>query len=407
MEKIFQIEKRKKAKKLYNKGWSIRKIARYLVSGKNSVNQWIKQNDDELSADKRGWEKGKLRLHKPIEEERICAIRNELEKEGSFFYGAKVVQNNYKNLYNYTLSKSFVDRTLKKNNLIISPCKAEKGKSKYMKYPIHLLGKLGKRVMSIDFIGPKYLTGSNERINFLSCKYIRPQKIGIVKRVEGQTSEDCIKTLEQVWQTHPVPDVLKVDNDSAFGTNLTHKRCIGKFTLFLLNYGIIPLYVAPRSPWNNGNVEGFNSVFSKHFWNKLQFTDEQEIDVGITKFNMEYEKYSIFSDNNPIDLPVRYLQDIKEVNPENKKVSKFKTDKIYFLRIVRRRGEKNTDEEYGFIDILKEEIKIRKDLINLFVVVCINLKNKEMKICSETETGVLIEEKTLSYEIKNIVYEKK
>lgn len=407
MRKIFQIEKRKKAKELYDQNWSIRKIAGYLVSSKNNVNKWIKTDNEAIANDLRGWKKGKLRRHLPIEKERICNIRLELEKENSFFYGSKVIQSNYKNLYNKTISKSFIDGTLKENKLVRSPQKAEKGKSKYMKYPIHTLGKLGKRVMSIDFIGPKYLTGSNERINFLSCKYIRPNKVGLVKRVEGQTTEDSILALEQVWQNHPVPDVLKVDNDSAFGTNLTHKKSIGKFTLFLLNYGIIPLYVAPRSPWNNGNVEGFNSVFSKQFWNRLQFTDEQEIDVKLTSFNMEYEKYSILTNNNPTDLNERYLQDIKEVNPENKEVRKFKADKIYFLRIVRRKGEKETEEEYGFIEVLKEEIKIRKDLINLFVVVCIDLKNKEMKISSETESGDLIIEKITKYEIKNIVYEKK
>ncbi len=29
-------------------------------------------------------------------------------------------------------------------------------------------------MMSIDFIGPKYLKGSDNMINFLTCKYIRP-----------------------------------------------------------------------------------------------------------------------------------------------------------------------------------------------------------------------------------------
>lgn len=406
MQKIFQIEKRKKAIQLHEKGWSIRKIAKYLISSKNSVNKWIKLNEETVNIDLRGWEKGKLRKHRNIEKERICAIRLELEKEDSFFYGIKVVQSNYKNLYGELLPNSFIYNTLKEHNLVKVHPKKEKGKSKYMKYPIHTLNKLGKRVMSIDFIGPKYLSGSGERLNFLSCKYIRPKKVGMIKRVKGQTTEESILILKDVWQTNPIPDVLKIDNDSAFGTNLTHKRSIGKFTLFLLNYGIIPLYVAPRSPWNNGTVEGFNSVFSKQFWNRLQFTNEQEIDVKLTAFNLEYEKYSILSNNSSTELVEKYIQDINGVNPENKEVSKFNANKIYFLRIVRRKGEKETDEEYGFIDVLKEEIKIRKDLINLFVIVCIDLKNRTMTISSETESGDLIIEKEKRYEIKNLVYKK-
>ena len=131
--------------------------------------------------------------------------------------------------------------------MVKSPQKKRKGASKYMQYPQYTLNKLGKIVMSMDFISQKYLKGSSDKINFLSCKYIRPKKEGIVKRVEGQTTDEVIKILKELWQTEPVPDVLKVDNDSAFGTNLSQEMCVGRLTLFLLNLGIKPLYVAPRS----------------------------------------------------------------------------------------------------------------------------------------------------------------
>jgi hypothetical protein len=49
---------------------------------------------------------------------------------------------------------------------------------------------------------------------------------------------------------------------------------------------------------------------------------------------------------------------------------------IYFLRIVRRKKDKGSDKEYGFIDILKHEIKLPKDLINLFVFRVLDLKSK-------------------------------
>jgi transposase len=404
MNKEFQIERRKKAKELHKKGWPIRKIAAHLVVSKTSVTRWVKTTDDSIELDLRGWQKGKTRRHSTITKERICSLRRELEKEDSFFYGNTVIQKNYLQLYGESLSISFIYRILKENNLVKHQNKKEKGKSRYMNYPNYTLSKLGKRVMSVDFIGPKYLAGSNEKINFITCKYIRPDKVGIARRIDGQTSENAILFLEDIWKKYPIPDVLKVDNDAAFGSNLSAKKCIGKFTLFLLNYGITPLYIAPRSPWNNGDVEGYNSVFSKHFWNKLQFTDEEEIDVQLNSFNVEYEKFSLLSDNNPTDLVDKYIQNIEEVDPRNKVVSKFKAHNIYFLRIVRRKEGKGTDQEYGYIDILKEGIKIRKDLINLFVVVCIDLKNKEIRISTETESGKLIVEKTNKYTVKNIIY---
>ncbi|RLG23738.1 hypothetical protein DRN76_04975 [Methanosarcinales archaeon] len=104
-------------------------------------------------------------------------------------------------------------------------------------------------MMSIDFIGPKYLKGSDNRINFLSCKYICPEKIGMVNRIGGQTTEQTVKTLKEIWQTHPIPEILKIDNDSPFGANLPHEKYIGKLAFFLLNLGVYPLYIAPRSMW--------------------------------------------------------------------------------------------------------------------------------------------------------------
>nr|QNO42130.1 hypothetical protein KOINGEPH_00001 [Methanosarcinales archaeon ANME-2c ERB4]QNO42393.1 hypothetical protein LFOPHFOE_00033 [Methanosarcinales archaeon ANME-2c ERB4] len=174
-----------------------------------------------------------------------------------------MVKENYENQTGEEVTKSYVDRVLKEAGLVRSPAKKKKGRSKYMKYPEYTLTKLGKSMMSIDFIGPKYLKGSDNRINFLSCKYIRPEKLGIVKRIGGQTTEQTVKTLKEIWTSHPIPEILKIDNDSAFGANLPHEKYIGKLAFFLLNLGVYPLYIAPRSPWNNGQVEGFNSVFSK------------------------------------------------------------------------------------------------------------------------------------------------
>ncbi len=284
------------------------------------------------------------------------------------------------------------------------PQKKSKGASKYMQYPQYTLNKLGKIVMSIDFIGPKYLKGSSDKINFLSCKYIRPKKEGTVKRVEGQTTEEVIKNLKELWQTNPIPNVLKVDNDSAFGTNSVHERCVGRLTLLLLNLGIKPLYVAPRSPWNNGEVEGFNSVFSRKFWNKLKFTDEDEIDIKIKDFNVAYEKYSDLINNNPEVEKPKFINDYTDIDFEKKEVKNFKETKIYFLRIVRRKGEKAGENEYGFINILKQEIKLPKDLINLFVFCVLDIELKKLSIHTEGDDGKLNDVKTINFVIKNITY---
>ncbi len=406
MNKKLLIFKRKKAKELHEKGWSNRKIARHLLASKNSVGKWVQMDESEISSDNRGGEKGKSRKYTPETKRQIIKIRTDLEKEDSYFIGSKVVKENYENRTGEKVSKSYVDRVLKEAGMVKSQGKKRKVRSKYMKYPEYTLIKLGKSMMSVDFIGPKYLKDSDNRINFLSCKYIRPEKRGIATRIEGQTTEETITALKEIWKTHPIPEILKIDNDSAFGANLPHERYIGKLAFFLLNLGVYPLYIAPRSPWNNGQVEGFNSVFSKKFWNKLHFSDEQEIDVKIEGFNVAYEKYSRLVSNNPElkEKDIKYIDDFKDVNLENKCVERFKTDKIYFLRIVRRKNDKGSDEEYGFIDSLKHEIKLPKDLINLFVFCALDLKSKLLKINIELDDGSLKEVKSMAFVIKNVIY---
>jgi len=405
MKKAYLFERRKKAKELKEKGWKITKISSYLVAGRRHVSRWVNMTEEELTQDNRGWKKGNPRKYTKQQKEEIKNIRKKLEKEESFFIGAKVVHANYnKSHTTENVSKEFVDRTLREYKMVKSPQKKRKGKSKYMQYPKHTLNKLGKSVMSIDFIGPKHLKGSNKKINFLSCKYIRPKKEGIVKRIEGQTTDEVIKILKEIWRTNPIPDVLKVDNDSAFGANLRHKMNVGRLTLFLLNLGIKPLYVAPRSPWNNGHAEGFNSVFSKKFWNKIRFTDEGEIDIKIKDFNVAYEKYTNLINNNPEIEKPKFISDFKDVDFENKEVKNFKETKIYFLRIVRRKGEKKSEEETGFINILNQEIEISKDLINLFVYCILDIKLKKLFVYTEGDDGKLSKIKTINFKIKNIIY---
>lgn len=406
MKKELLIIKRKKARELHKQGWSNRKIARHLVSSKDSIGKWINMTEEEVLTDNRGWKKGKLRKYTKKDRERVIQIREELEKEGSFFIGSKVIKYNYEKQLNKKITESFINRTLKEAKLSKSHEKRKKGASKYMNYPQITLNKLGKIMMSIDFIGPKYLKGSDNRINFLSCKYIRPEKEGMVKRIEGQTTRETMRILKEIWKEHPIPDVLKVDNDSAFGANLSHEMSVGKLTLFLLNLGVSPLYIAVRSPWNNGHVEGHNSVFSRKFWNKLRFTDEEEIDIEIKKFNMDYKKYSKLISNNPKleDLNIKHISDFKEVDLENREVRKFKSKKIYFLRIVRRKGQKGSAEEHGFINILKREIRLPKDLINLFVFSVLDLKSKELLIQTEKDDGSLKRINRMKFLIKNIRY---
>ena len=71
---------------------------------------------------------------------------------------------------------------------------------------------------------------------------------------------------------------------------------------------------------------------------------------------------------------------------------------------MRRKNEKGSDKEYGFIEILNQEIKMPKKLINLFVFCTLDLKSKKLIISSELDNGSLKEIKSIKFKIKNIIY---
>lgn len=404
MEKRLLITKRKKARHLHiDKEWSVRKIAKHLVASRNSVSRWITMDETEVETDGRGWEKGRLRKYKPENKEQIVLLRKELVKEESFFWGDKIIQSNYENQEGEGVSLWFVNSVLREKGLSQKHEKKKKGGSKYMMYPVKTINKMGKSMMSLDFIGPKYLEGSPDKINFLSCKYIRPNKEGIVKRIAGQTTDQTIETLKEIWEDYFIPDVLKVDNDSAFGANLTHKKSVGRLALFLLNLGVKPLYIAPRCPWNNGEVEGFNNVFSKKFWNRISFENTSEIDIKIKNFNLEYEKYTKLVFNNPEFDESKKLSDFKGVDLSNKEVKNFREKNIYFLRIVRRKGDKDDKNEQGFIKILGQDLILKKDLINLFVFCRLSLEREQIIISTEGEKRLKVEA-TRKFKVENLIY---
>lgn len=405
MKKALLIEKRKKAVELRESGWSIRQIARYLVCDKKSVNRWLHLSPELLETDKRGWPKGNLRKHSELEQERIVAIRDQLEQAENFFIGSEVIQSRYLKRYGERLPKWFIHSTLKAYNRVKGYVPKERGRSKYKQYPSQTLRKFCKEVMSIDFVGPKYLSGSDNRINFLSAKYIRPGKMGMILRVSGQTSQEVLKGLEVIWSRYGIPDLVKMDNDSAFGGHLSHISCIGQVTLYLLNLGVKPLYIAPRSPWNNGNVEGFNSVFSRKLWHQCHFNDEEELDAKLEVFNTEYASYSQLLSNEMETQASRYISNVKGIDFSNRNVNKFLESNIYFLRIVNaaESTQCSTKTDHGTINILGRWISLDAKFINLFVFCELNLKSKKLFIYQEIDSGEKVLIKQVEYVVNNVV----
>jgi len=156
-----------------------------------------------------------------------------------------------------------------------------------------------------------------------------------------------------------------MDNDMAFIGSNSAKRTISQTVKFLFDRKIIPIFTNPRSPWNNGSVEGSNSVFARNFWNKHEFDSAEDVDAKLKLFNQSSLEYSSYEQNES----------------GNKKGKKF-IPRIYFIRKVHEHQRKNGK---GEINILNEKIKLPEQYINLYTLSKWDLKDGMLYVFIENE----------------------
>lgn len=184
------------------------------------------------------------------------------------------------------------------------------------------------------------------------------------KRISGETGEEVIEEAKEFFKKFEKPDVIKMDNSFASAGGGTYQRTITKTIEFFLKEKIIPIFSVPRRPFSQASIEGNNSVFSRKFWNRIEFKSIKEVDKKIEWFNLSSQKYL----------------DYQKPKTKNQKKKKF-IPRIYFLRQVKEDKEKKK----GFIEILNEKIFLSQSYINFFLLSEWNLKKEKLMIYLEKD----------------------
>ena len=330
------------------------------------VVRWTQSLNQNCEDDNRGWEKGKSRKHNEYEKELIEKVRKELEEsENEFYIGPKTILRKIKQSeYNdkEKIYLPFIKRTLKEAGLSKPHKKKKKGLSRYQHYPVSLINEIGPLIVEIDFL-ERCIKGRTKPVNFtaFSCKKLNLRQF---KRISAQTGACGRTEIKWFFDNFFIPDAIKMDNCLAFIGSSSGKRSLSRTVKLLFQKQVIPIFTNPRSPWNNGSVEGSNSVFARNFWNKIIFNSVAEIDKNLKLFNQSSLENSNY--------------DQQEFQQEEKK--RF-IPKIYFIRKV-------CDDQQiknGKISILNETINLPKDYINLFTLSEWNLKTEMLTVFFENE----------------------
>ena len=353
----------------FRDGLSKKVISEQLRVSKNFVIRWTQSMDQDVTIDHRGWPKGRRRRWSQEAEGRIASLHKEL-KGGpeAFYWGPTAIAQEWLSRYPAepppplrTIGQILKDLGLSEPNTR----KVRKGASRYLCYPEHTIYEtLGQRVMEADFIGKKYITGTQQPIHFLALSFKKVPRLRHFQRIEAQSADCFIEQCERFFATFEKPDCIKVDNAAATIGSGSGKRTISRVVQFLLANQVVPIFAVPRKPFSQASIEGNNSVFARKFWNRRTFANLEELDASLVAFNQASLKYTGY-------------------RPPAQKADSQQTfvPRVYFTRQVRETAER-TD---GFIDVLNESVSLPKAYINYFVLAEWNLSTELLSVYLEND----------------------
>lgn len=335
----------------------------------------------------RGWPKGKTRKHTRTEIKRIKEIHSELVKDPEiFFAGTSAIIQKWREKHPQTKPShpKFIGRVLKEANLSEKIQKGKnRGASSYLHYPECSINQIGESLMELDFIGKKFIRERTEPLNFIGFSLRKLRKLKYFRRITGETGDNIIKESERFFKKFEKPDVIKMDNGFAMAGSSSHSRVISKVPLWFLKQQIIPIFAPPKKPWSQASIEGSNSVFSRKFWNRIDFESIQHVDERLEAFNKNYQWYLGYEP------------------PERKSAKKNFIPKIYFIRKV----YENPETEKGYIELSNTKISLPKSYINFFTLSEWNLKEEKLYVYFENEQKLKLIKK-LSFKINQKSKEK-
>jgi hypothetical protein len=336
--------------------------------------------------DRRGWGKGTLRKYTPLVRERVIALKRARIDQQKYFLGSPYVQMDYAKRYprEETPSLWFIDESVRSAGLQThAPKKRTKSQNivRSHRFPIKTIVGLGRLQQSSDFIGKKYIVGQRAPISVFSTSYYQWLEIYQIWRVLAETVEEAVDQLSGFWIGHPIPQVMRIDNATAFRGAIRHVAVIGRFLKFLLNSNVMPLFAAPYRSYTNPHIEGHNRTFTEKLWSKHTFTSLKAIDAECARFNAESEEFFRFKFKERLRAKtLRYRQRRVAVNLHTLMTTRGR--RIGFIRFVERWSERN--QEIGVV-VLERFINLPSAYLNQYVFAQLDLAAAKLHVYSEVE----------------------
>lgn len=360
---------------------SQREISRRLGVCRNFVRKWVNQLIPDFREDGRGWRKGKPRKWDKKTVERVKLLHGIARGQG-YYDGATAIVQLWRERYKERPpSLRSVGRIMRQTGLSGKrKAKRVKGASRYLCYPEYsVFNRIGSRVLEMDFIGKKFISGRTAPVNFIGFSFKYSPRLRYFQRVEAESGAVITGCLKSFFEQFEKPDAVKMDNGLAMAGSGPWPGIITHAALWMLQQRIIPVYAVPRKPFTQASIEGNNSVFSKKFWNRFHFANLRQIDKKLSEFNAASQRY------------------LEYKKPENSKPDKRFRPQIYYLRQA-----KELNKKQSYVEAANTVIRLPLRYCNYFLLIRWNLRNekatvyieKEEKLCKVKEVKLPLNEKT-------------
>lgn len=135
-------------------------------------------------------------------------------------------------------------------------------------------------VWSYDFVSEETHNGRKFRILNVIDEFTRECLASFVAR--RIRSADVILVLADLFIKHGTPEHIRSDNGPEFIAKKLRK--------WLKDLSVVPLYIEPGSPWENGYCESFNGKMRDQFLNGEIFFTLKEAEIMIERWRIHYNK---------------------------------------------------------------------------------------------------------------------
>lgn len=367
-----EIENRRQAFKLFEKGISIPKILKRIPRSRSWLFKWKERFE------RGGWQaldslpkapNNSPQQHSEETVELVLRIRGCLEKSDIGLIGPHEIREEIKRnrLLESPPSLASIKRWLKEAGY--TGLAEEPAVSAY--YPLFRATD-DIAIFSCDWIA-RYLTGGAKVFAF---HMINLRTHDLAQTIRGNKSaQSAFAHLLEAFSILGLPDFLQIDNDAAFTGLGRSKPIFGRVIRLLLYLGIEVIFIPPGEPKRNHLVERVNGLWAQAFWDKNHFSSFPEVLRKSPKFLVWYGSYkppslngmTVQESSGQQRLPKLRRRQIEKLPAE----LPLTAGRLHFIRKVEANGE---------IDILKEHWRVSKTLVGNYVWAMIDLSKNQLLI---------------------------